>query len=211
MYFLKKLEQKLRKAWKRRFGKPKEPSFYRGQTRFRARYPDYQIGLGTYGMPDVHDWHEGSTLVIGSYCSIADNVHIFLGGQHRIDWISSYPFPVMLPEAAHIKDFSSTRGDVIIGNDVWLCSHCTILSGVKIGHGAVIASGAIVSRDVPAYAVMAGNPAQHVRWRFDEATREALLASAWWEWPEAEIRQIVGKLCNSDIADFLAYASSRKR
>jgi acetyltransferase-like isoleucine patch superfamily enzyme len=208
-HFLKKLEQKLRKIWKRRFGKPKEPGFYRAQTRFRERYPDYQIGLGTYGMPVVHDWHEGSTLVIGNYCSIADNVHIFLGGQHRTDWISSYPFPAFLPEAAHIKDFGGTRGDVVIGSDVWLCSHCTILSGVRIGHGAVIASGAVVSRDVPAYAVVAGNPARHIRWRFDEATRTALLETAWWEWPEAEVRQVVEKLCSSDIEAFLAYARSR--
>ncbi len=98
---------------------------------------------------------------------------------------------------------------MVIGSDVWLCSNCTILSGVTIGHGAVIASGALVSRDVPAYAVMAGNPAVQVRWRFDEATRAALLESAWWEWPEAEIRQIVDKLCSPDLAGFIAYARSR--
>ncbi|GHT90740.1 acetyltransferase [Betaproteobacteria bacterium] len=210
MRFLKKLEQKLRQAWKQRFGKPKEPRFYRARTRFKERYPDYQIGLGTYGLPEVHDWNEGSALVIGSYCAIAEHVHIFLGGQHRTDWVSSYPFPAFIPEAAHIKDFGGTRGDVVIGSDVWLCSRCTILSGVRIGHGAVIASGAVVSRDVPAYAIMAGNPARRIRWRFDEATREALLKSAWWEWPEAEIRQIVDKLCSSDIAAFLAYARARE-
>lgn len=210
MKWVKRLEKKVRTAWKRWRKKTELPRFYRPQERFRRRYPNYEIGLGTYGMPQVHDWNEGSTLRIGSYCSIADNVQIFLGGQHRIDWVSSYPFPAYVPEAAHIKDFGGTRGDVVIGSDVWLCSNCTILSGVTIGHGAVVASGAVVSRDVQPYAVVAGNPARQIRWRFPEPTRSALLHSAWWEWPEAEIRQIVSKLCSNDIETFLAYADSRR-
>ncbi|MFC5696835.1 CatB-related O-acetyltransferase [Pseudomonas sp. GCM10022186] len=209
MSWLKRFEKKLRKAWKNWRGKPELPRFYRPQMRFRERYPGYQIGLGTYGMPMVHDWNEGSTLRIGSYCSIADNVQIFLGGGHRVDWVSSYPFPAYLPEASHISDFGGTRGDVEIGSDVWLCSNCTILSGVTVGHGAVIAAGAVVSRDVPPYSVVAGNPARHIRWRFDEDTRSALLETEWWEWPEAEIRQIVGKLCSDDLQSFLNYARSR--
>jgi tetrahydrodipicolinate N-succinyltransferase len=88
-------------------------------------------------------------------------------------------------------------------------ANCTILSGVTIGHGAVIASGAVVSRDVESYAVMAGNPAQRIRWRFDEPTRTALLASAWWEWPEEEIRQVVNILCSDDIVEFINYVHSR--
>lgn len=209
MRLLKKLEQRLRRIWKSWQGVPELPRFYRPQERFRKRFPTYAIGAGTYGMPVVHDWSEGTTLRIGSYCSIAENVQIFLGGQHRIDWVSSYPFPAYLPEAAHIHAFGGSRGNVVIGSDVWLCSNCTILSGVTIGHGAVIASGAVVSRDVPPYAVMAGNPAQQVRWRFDKETRAALLDCAWWEWPEAEIRQIVDKLCSDDLAGFIAYAQSR--
>jgi chloramphenicol O-acetyltransferase type B len=209
MRLLKKLERRLRKTWKSWRGKPELPRFLRAQARFRERYPNYQIGLGSYGMPTVHDWQEGSTLRIGSYCSIAGNVQIFLGGQHRIDWVSSYPFPAYLPEAEYIQDFGRTRGDVAIGSDVWLCANCTILSGVTIGHGAVIANGAVISRDVAPYAVMAGNPAQMVRWRFDEKTRAELLATAWWEWPEEEIRHVVDKLCSNDIAAFLAYARSR--
>lgn len=209
MYW-KVLEQRIRKAWKRWRKGPEQPRFYRPQIRFRQRYPKYPIGLGSYGMPLVHDWDEGSTLKIGSFCSIADNVQIFLGGHHRIDWVSCYPFPAYLPEAAHITGYGGTRGDVIIGSDVWLCANCTILSGVTVGHGAVVANGAVVSRDVPPYSVVAGNPARHVRWRFDEKTRNELLDSAWWDWPEAEIRQAVEKLCSSDIQGFLAYARSRQ-
>lgn len=110
MHLLKRLEQRLRKALKRWQETPETPRFYRPQERFHRRYPNYSIGLGTYGMPWVHDWSEGTTLRIGSYCSIADNIQIFLGGQHRIDWVSSYPFPAYLPEAEHIKDFGGSRG-----------------------------------------------------------------------------------------------------
>lgn len=207
---MKKLKQYLRKTWKRLFGRSELQGAYRQQAKFRKRYPKYELGVGTYGMPVVHDWNEGTTLRIGAYCSIAGNVQIFLGGQHRIDWISSYPFAVFLPEASHINNPCGSRGDVVIGNDVWLCANCTILSGVTIGHGAVIASGAVISRDVEPYAVMAGNPARNIRWRFDEPTRLALLESAWWDWPEAEIRQIVDKLCSDNIAGFIDYVHSRK-
>ena len=209
MRALKKLEQRLRKAWKRCLGEVEVSRFHKPQVRFRKRYPTYSIGSGSYGMPVVHDWFEGTTLRIGSYCSMADNVQIFLGGQHRLDWVSSYPFPAYLPEAAAIQNHGGSRGDVEIGSDVWLCANTTILSGVSIGHGAVIASGAVISRDVPAYAVMAGNPAQLIRWRFDEPTRQALLESTWWDWPEEEIRRITHLLCSDDIGAFIEYARSR--
>lgn len=185
-------------------------SYKRQQVKFRKCYPDYEIGTGTYGLPIVHDLKEGATLKIGAYCSISSNVQIFLGGQHRLDWVSSYPFPAFLHEASHIKNYGGSRGDVVIGSDVWLCANSTILSGVTIGHGAVVANGALVSRDVEPYSIVAGNPAQRVRWRFDEVTRPALLNSVWWEWSENEIRQNVDKLCSDNIAEFIAYANSRK-
>ena len=206
-----KLKQYLRKSWKQLLGRSELHDSNRQQVKFHKRYPKYELGVGTYGMPVVHDLDEGTTLRIGSYCSIAGNTQIFLGGQHCINWVSSYPFPEFFHEASHIKNPSASRGDVVIGSDVWLCSNCTILSGVTIGHGAVIASGAVISRDVEPYAVMAGNPARRVRWRFDEQTRLALLESAWWEWPEAEIRQIVAKLCSDNIAEFIEYADLRNR
>ena len=206
---LKRLERQLRKILQGWLGRPELPRFLRPQARFRERYPGYDIGLGSYGMPKVHDWQEGSTLRIGNYCSIADNVQIFLGGQHRTDWVSTYPFPAYLPEASHIGGYGGTRGDVVIGSDVWLCANCVILSGVTIGHGAVVANGAVVSRDVEPYAIVAGNPAEIVRWRFDENTRDALLETAWWNWPEEEIRAVVSLLCSEDISAFLAYARSQ--
>jgi chloramphenicol O-acetyltransferase type B len=186
------------------------PKLLQGQAKFLRRYPQYQMGVGSYGLPIVHDWQEGSTLRIGSYCSIAEQVEVFLGGHHRADWVSTYPFPAMVAEAAHIPDYAVSRGDVVIGSDVWLCTHSIILSGVTVGHGAVVAAGAVVSRDVAPYSVVAGNPARHIRWRFPEGIRAALLASAWWEWPEQEVRSIAGLLCSDRLDEFLEYARQRE-
>jgi acetyltransferase-like isoleucine patch superfamily enzyme len=186
-------------------------SFERQQEKFRQKYPNYTLGIGTYGMPKVHDDEEGTTLRIGAFCSISSEVQIFLGKNHRVDWISSYPFPAFFKEAQHIEEFGVSRGDVTIGSDVWLCANCIILSGVTIGHGAVIGAGAVVSRDVAPYSIVAGNPAKHVRWRFEESIRQALLATAWWDWPEAELRGIVEILCSDRVKDLLAYANQRKR
>ncbi|WP_248743102.1 MULTISPECIES: CatB-related O-acetyltransferase [unclassified Pseudomonas] len=188
----------------------KLPKIERGAVRFAQAYPDYSFGRGSYGLPIVHDWKEGSTLKIGAYCSIAEGVQIFLGGHHRADWVTTFPFPAMLPQAAHIRDYSGTHGDVTIGNDVWLCSDCTILSGVTIGSGAIIAAGTLVTRDVEPYAVMGGNPAKFLRWRFPEEQRQQLLQSAWWDWPEAELHGLAQKLCSDDIEGFLDYARQRQ-
>ncbi|MFH6568839.1 MULTISPECIES: CatB-related O-acetyltransferase [Pseudomonas] len=188
----------------------KLPKIERGVARFKQCYPDYEIGRGSYGLPLVHDWKEGSTLRIGAFCSIAEGVNIFLGGHHRADWVTTYPFPAMLKAAQHITDYNGTRGDVVVGSDVWLCSNSTVLSGVTIGHGAVVAAGALVTRDVEPYAVVGGNPARFLRWRFPQEQREALLQAAWWEWPQADIEQAVGQLCSDNIEGFLAYAAKRQ-
>lgn len=185
-------------------------ALHQGRARFIQKYGNkYQVGIGSYGLPIVHDWDEGGSLEIGAYCSIASGVQIFLGGNHRVDWVTTFPFPAMIDEAGQVKNYGVSRGNVVIGSDVWLCSGCMILSGVKIGHGAVIAAGAVVSRDVEPYAIVAGNPARVVRWRFDEPTRNALLESAWWTWSEVEVRNISQLLCSADVSAFLEYASHR--
>lgn len=191
----------------------KLPKFERGPARFHQFYPGlpYAFGRGSYGLPKVHDWQEGSTLSIGAYCSIAEGVQIFLGGHHRVDWVSTYPFHAMLPHAAHISGYSGTHGDVQIGNDVWLCSNCSILSGVTVGDGAVIAAGAMVVRDVEAYSVVGGNPAGVLNWRFPLAIRQELLQIAWWQWPEDELHGLADKLCSGDIQGFLDYARQRNQ
>ena len=151
----------------------------------------------------------GRNLTIGRYCSIADKVEILLGGDHRLDWVSTYPFAAMqglFPASKAPTNFHASRGDVTIGHDVWLGSGCMILSGVTVGHGAVVAARAVVTRDVPPYAVVAGNPARIVRHRFDEATVAALLDAAWWDLPHAEVSRLVPLLSSGDVAGLVAAA-----
>lgn len=201
-------ENFLARWWNRQTAR-RIPKFHRGQYRFSKAYPHFHMGVGSYGIPIVHDWGDDATLSIGAYTSIADDVHVFLGGQHRTDWVSTYPFPRFIEEARGIKNFRTTRGSVCIGNDVWLASGCTILSGVSIGDGAVVAARAVVARDVPPYAIVAGNPARIVRWRFSEDDRRELLATQWWAWPEEEIQKIAHLLCTEDVSLLLNYARSR--
>ncbi len=167
----------------------------------------FVIGAYSYGRPKVRFPESGRRLTIGRYCSIADKVEILLGGGHRLDWATTYPFAAMrehFPGARAPADYHASRGDVVIGHDVWLGSGCMILSGVTVGHGAVVAARAVVSRDVPPYAVVAGNPARVVRTRFDPETVAALVETAWWDLPPAAVADLVPLLCSDRIADLLA-------
>lgn len=161
-----------------------------------------EVGAFSYGVPEVRWWGEDAGLTVGKFCSIARNVSIFLGGNHRIDWITTYPFSVQPPWRSQTGKVAHpvSRGNVIIGNDVWLGNGCTILSGVTIGDGAVIAANATVTRDVPPYAVAAGNPAKVVKFRFSEGDIQKLQATQWWNWDEARIRAQLPVLLSNDIA-----------
>ena len=117
------------------------------------------IGAHTYGTPQLRVWQPDTNCIIGRYCSISDDVEILLGGEHRTDRVTTYPLVergiANTPDAA-LNGY--TKGDVVIGNDVWLGRGCKILSGVTIGNGAIIAANSVVARNVAPYAVVAGNP-----------------------------------------------------
>jgi len=175
-----------------------------------------QVGRHTYGHEQiaVRHWGEPAELRIGSFCSIADRVEVFLGGNHRPDWVTTYPFPSFAdrwPNARGIEGVPSTNGDVVIGNDVWIGSNATILSGVTVGDGAVIGTDSCVTRDVAPYAIVAGNPAQLLRLRFDEATIARLLALRWWEWSDERIAANAALLSSGDVEGFLEAQSGSPR
>ncbi len=175
-------------------------------TRDRITGPSFAIGDHTYGEPTILQFDHTTRLVIGRFCSLSDKVTIILGGNHRSDWATTYPFPAFKetwPEAAAIAGHPASKGDITIGNDVWIGYGTTILSGITIGNGAVIGAQAVISSDVPAYAVMIGNPAQEIKKRFDDATIERLLQLAWWDWPEEKIRANLPVLCSNRIQQLL--------
>ncbi|WP_244491344.1 CatB-related O-acetyltransferase [Bosea sp. Root381] len=173
------------------------------------RHGQVAVGAWTYGRPKVRFPESGAKLSIGRYGSIADGVEILLGGNHRTDWATTYPFPEMpdlWPAAAGIEGSHTTRGDVRIGHDVWLGSQCMVLSGVTIGTGAVVAARAVVSRDVPPYSVVGGNPARVLKLRFDEEKIAALLASRWWELPPMTVNELMPLLMSERVDDLVAAA-----
>ena len=130
------------------------------------------VGKKTYGKISITDWSNKDTKVyIGSYCSIAPGVEFLLGGEHQIMSISTYPFKV--------KSFGENReagskGNIIVKDDVWIGRNSIICSGVTIGQGAIIAAGSVVTKDVEPYAVVGGNPAHLIKYRFDENLRKCL-------------------------------------
>ncbi|MDE2319262.1 MAG: CatB-related O-acetyltransferase [Rhodospirillales bacterium] len=165
----------------------------------------------TYGLPTVRRWPESANLHIGNYCSIAEEVLIFPGGNHRSDWITTYPFSHIngWEAAHHIKGHPSTRGDIVIENDVWIGYGSLILSGVTIGDGAVIGARSVISQSVPPYAIVAGNPARLVRYRFPKKEIKRLLEIQWWNWPHEKIEAALPKLLSRDIEGFIRCTNSK--
>jgi acetyltransferase-like isoleucine patch superfamily enzyme len=167
------------------------------------RYSKYTVGDWSYGAPDIVYWDAGAALTIGRFCQFARNSTIFLGGEHHVDWVTTYPFPLIMKSAAHLSGYPYSKGDVHIGHDVWVGEGALILSGITIGNGAVIASRSIVTKDVAPFSIMAGNPARAIRSRFPEHLIGALEEIAWWNWPLPKIQQALPLLLSSDIQQFV--------
>jgi acetyltransferase-like isoleucine patch superfamily enzyme len=164
------------------------------------------FGKYTYGRPRIYSWTENTKLEVGNFCSISENVIIYLGGNHRIDWVTTFPF-------GHVKqgtfdNFDGTghpvsRGDVIIGNDVWISANVTILSGVTIGDGAVIANSSHVIKNVEPYSIVGGNPAKFIKYRFEPEQIAKLLEIKWWDWDDEKINENLPLICNENINQFI--------
>jgi len=159
------------------------------------------IGRYSYGRPTVYAYPgDGGSVSIGSFVSIGHGVEIFLGGKHRTDWLSTYPFRIVFDLPGAYEDgLPATKGKVVIGNDVWIGKGVTVLSGVCIGDGAVVGAYALVAKDVQPYAIVVGNPAREVRRRFDAEKVNRLAKLAWWDWPIERIMEAVPLLCSSDL------------
>ena len=163
-----------------------------------------------YLFPDRNDVDR---LIIGSYCSIGSGASFIMAGNqgHRYDWISSFPFYYM-PEVetfSQSEDGFKKAGDTIIGNDVWIGSEAMIMPGVKIGDGAVIGSRALVTKDVPPYAIVGGNPAKLIKMRFNDHHVEMLLEMKWWDWNDDMLRDAIPILCSNDIELLYKFYHSR--
>ncbi|NER00994.1 MAG: CatB-related O-acetyltransferase [Cyanothece sp. SIO2G6] len=143
----------------------------------------------------------GDKLIIGKFCAIASNVKFIMnGGNHSTDGFSTYPFAVFGNgwETAMPEDWPH-KGDTVIGNDVWIGYGATLMPGVHIGDGAIIASHSVVTKSVEPYAIVGGNPAQEIRKRFDNAAIAVLLEIQWWHWDSAKITRNLDAISGNDL------------
>ena len=165
-----------------------------------ARDPiDFQKNNVLYHYPVNQD-----KLKIGKFCSIACGAKfLFTSANHTLKSLSTYPFPIFFEEwgldGKDICDAWDNKGDIVIGNDVWIGYEAVILSGVTIGDGAVIGSRAVVTKDVEPYTIVGGVPEKPIRKRFDEQTIEKLEKIGWWDWSEEQIRQNIGAIQAGDV------------
>jgi virginiamycin A acetyltransferase len=156
-------------------------------------------------------YHYGpEKLVIGRFCALGEGVRFIMNGaNHRMDGPSTFPFPIMGASWAEHFDLITGlpgRGDTVVGNDVWFGYHATVMPGVRVGHGAIVASGAVVVDDVPDYGIVGGNPASLIRSRFSEDDVARLLTLAWWDWPAEDITVHLRTIMSGSIDELEAAA-----
>ena len=167
-----------------------------------------KIGKYTYGFENiqVNDWSEGYHIEIGAFCSIARRCNIYVGGNHHKEWVTTYPFGIL-----HKNIFTNqsalalpiSNGNVIIENDVWIGDNVTIMSGITIGDGAIIACNSHVTKNVEPYSIVGGNPAKLIKYRFDKNIIESLLKIKWWHWTDEKINENAHLLCSDKLEEFV--------
>lgn len=158
-------------------------------------WPGIEIGRYTYGIDRrklVGYRAEDKPLIVGSFCSIANDVSFMMRGDHWVDRVSTFP----LHRISRRKEAEDTfsRGRIVVGHDVWIGRGAIVMAGVTIGNGAVIGAATVVTKDVPAYAVFAGNPGQVVKFRFDAETIAGLQEIEWWNWSEDRLQRDIALL-----------------
>ena len=168
-----------------------------------------EVGKWSYGRPNIYRWDWKSKIIIGNFCSLGPDIKFYIGGNHRSDWISTSPLPASqfsetFKKAQLIKNFSDSRGDIIIGHDVWIGGSTTILSGVTIGTGSIIAAGSVVVNDVDPYTVSGGNPNREIKKRFEENIVKRILQTEWWLMEDSQIDDLSKYLLSSDTEKFFS-------
>ena len=180
--------------------------------------PNIKVGDYTIYNDFVHDprdfeknnvlYHypiNGDRLIIGKFCSIACGAKfLFTSGNHTLRSLSTYTFPVFFEQwgldARNICSAWDNKGDIVIGNDVWIGYESVIMSGVTVGDGAIIGTRAVVTKDVPPYTIVGGIPAKPIRRRFDDAVIERLESLRWWDWDCEKIRRSIPAIQSGDLA-----------
>ncbi|WP_300164111.1 CatB-related O-acetyltransferase [Solidesulfovibrio sp.] len=160
-----------------------------------ARAEDFE----THNVLYHFDWI-GDNLVIGSFCALGSGVRFIMNGaNHELSPLTTYPFGIFTDGWEAAAPLCQTRGDTVVGNDVWIGYDVTIMPGRAIGHGAVVGSGSLVAKDVPPYAIVGGNPARVIRQRFPDDVVARLLAVAWWDWPPEKIARHLPRIAGADV------------
>jgi acetyltransferase-like isoleucine patch superfamily enzyme len=152
--------------------------------------PKGQVKIGKFnvGYPKILSWRTDDKLKTGKFCMFAHRVIILVGGEHDLEKVTCYPLKATFHMSNGNNVDSASKGPVIIGNDVWIGAGAIILSGVTIGDGAIVGAGSVVTHDIPPYAIVAGNPAKIIRYRFSKNQIDKLLEIAWWNWGEDKIK-----------------------
>lgn len=169
-----------------------------------------KVGKYTYFSCNIHptirfddDKHD---LIIGNFCSIAENLTVYCGGNHNTNRITTFPFGHVHTNVFNNHDGKGhpiSKGHVIIGNDVWIGANVTIMSGVTIGDGAIIACNSHIVKNIEPYSIVGGNPAKLIRYRFSKEEINKLLEIKWWYWNDEEINKLLPLLCTDNITTFL--------
>lgn len=157
----------------------------------------------------------GDKLIIGKFCAIGKGIEFVMNGaNHRMNSVTTYPFNIMgggWEKCTPAIEDLPIKGDTVVGNDVWIGQNVTVMPGIHIGDGAVIAADSVVTGDIPAYHIAGGNPCRVIRKRFDDALIEHLLKLRWWDWDAEKISDNLEALCSGDPGKIMEIGPEKGR